>query len=263
MNNLLTHELKSNYISFLIWTISAVLIMFIFALMFPTFQTQADVFSEFLKSYPPEMIATFGISIETFNSIIGFYSFTCLYTMLILSIYAISVTLHIFSFEKTNKINEYLMSKPISRSKIFLTKLLASFIFVNLSFALYYLATFVTFNAISTEAIDNHELFLVNMTIYLCMLFFYGVGVLLATLLPKIKLVSVYAMGIVFIFYFFTILYSILEIEAFKYISPFSIYKVNDVLANGFDPKVVVVEIVIIILLVVLSYINFIKKEIK
>lgn len=263
MNNILKHELRNNYASFIIWTTSAIVIMFIFALMFPTFESQANTFSDLLKTYPQAMIDTLGISLDTFNSPIGFYSFSCLYAMLILSIYAISVTLHIFSFDKTNKINEYLMSKPITRSKIFLMKLLASFILVNLAFILYYLATYITFNFISTSEISNYDLFLVNMTIYLCMLFFFGIGVIIANLLPKIKFVSVYAMGIVFLFYFITILYSILEVDAMKYLSPFSTFKVNDVLVNGFDLKIVIIEIIIIIILIVLSYFNFIKKEIK
>lgn len=263
MSNILKHELKNNYVSLLIWTSSAIVIMLVFALMFPTFETQAGAFADLLKTYPKGFIETLGININTFITPIGFYSFTCLYTMLILSIYAINVSLHIFSYEKTHKINEYLLSKPISRSSVFIAKLLISFILVNLAFVIYHLATVIVFNFLTTADINNQDLLTVNITIYLCMMFFYAVGVILANIIPRIKFVSVYAMGIVFIFYFLTILHNVLDLEAMKYLSPFSVYNINSILADGFDVKIVVIEIIVIIALITFSYYNFIKKEIK
>lgn len=263
MNNIIRFELKSNLRNTIIWTLSAIGVMILFASMYPTFQEQASSFEELLKAYPPEVIKSLNLSLETFSTVIGFYTFTCIYTMIIIALFASTLTVKSFSYEKTKKIYEYLLTKPVTRSNVFVAKLISNFLLFTVGFVLFYIASIITMSAISSDAISYSALFNINVAIYFIGLFFFAIGTLIATALSKVKVVSAITLPLVFGFFFLSILKSLLDDDKLKYLSPFSMFDINEVAQTGIQLNVVVLVLALSAIFIGIAYSLFIKKDIR
>lgn len=262
MKTLFALEIKRNIKTIIIFTIIAIIVAILYMSLFPMFQEQSETFIEFLKSYPPEMLNTFDISIETFTTSIGLYSLTALYIMLVLGIMSIFLGLKQFGYDKTNKVYEYLFVKPISRKYIYLSKLISGFTMILFSYVLYLMSLMLIMQVIDSTY-DKSDFIIINFVILLLMIFLYLFGVTVANILPKIKSIPLFATGITFLFFFINVLAGILELEELNYLTPFGMHSINDILATGFDSKILFLEIILFIIIILVNYILFVKREVR
>lgn len=261
MNNLFIHELKNNYKISVLFLVSAIVVISLFTLIYPSFLTQSNEFNTLLSNYPQTFLEAMGINIDVFTSPIGFYSFASLYVNISLSIYASLIGLKLFSFEKTIKMSDYLFVKPVKKTNIFISKYISGVLLITLVFIIYLLNAFVIFSFSVDNLINVFDFIVVNMVIYCCMLFIFHISIFIGTILPKVKSVSAYAVTIVFSFYFVAVMGNLLNIENIKFITPFSLFNSMEVIQNGLSFVQIIYLLIVIMVIFIISMYIYIKNK--
>ncbi|HEX7494474.1 MAG TPA: ABC transporter permease subunit, partial [Bacteroidales bacterium] len=123
--NLFLKEIKRNALSLTIWTILITILITLTMSFYSTFLANQSKIAGMLTIIPKGALQFKGIS--NFNdllSVLGFYSVNnIIYMMVLGSIFAIVLASNILLKEEYDKTAEYLLTRPLTRSEIFMSKL--------------------------------------------------------------------------------------------------------------------------------------------
>ncbi|MAZ97217.1 MAG: hypothetical protein CMP53_06830 [Flavobacteriales bacterium] len=127
MNKVLYYkELKRNRKNTLIWTSIVVAFTFLILSIYPSFSQMGDQMTELMSTLPQEYARALGMDEGTWSSIIGFYStYYGIYITLLIGIFAASTGATIIGKEERDGTAEFLLTRPVTRSNIVTTKLMA------------------------------------------------------------------------------------------------------------------------------------------
>ena len=261
--NMFLHELKAYRKSTIIWTCSLIAIIVIFLSMFPAFSREAETFKELLEGFPEPIRKAFGLSVESMSSILGFYSYTFLYITLCGAIQAMNLGTSIVSKEVREKTADFLLTKPVTRSQIMTSKLLAAFTSLVITNVAYLAASSIMASIVKTEDYSYKIFFMISITLFFVQLIFLALGVMVSVLARKIKSVIPISLGTVFGFFIAGMFASTIGDEAVRYITPFKYFDTNYIIKNsGYETTFIIVEIVFIIAAITASYVVYCKKDI-
>jgi len=264
--NLFLMEMRRNIVSLIMWTIIISVLISVTMAVYPTFLANQSKVMGMMSLVPKGALQFKGISnINDLLSPLGFYASNNLVFMMVLgSIFAVVLGSNILLKEEYNKTAEYLLTKPLTRGEIFLSKL--ALVFLNIF--LLNLFTSIT-GLIALELVQKGEFslraFLILSVYSLLLNLLFGVcGLFISTLVKRAKPVTTFTIGLVLILYF---IYTISKISGnaarIGYISPFK-YVGVDVINPQYrlEPLNVLYFTGLTLLLGALSYRIYIKKDI-
>ena len=202
--------------------------------VYPTFfENQSKVLG--MMSLVPQGALQFkGISNFTdMLSVLGFYSVNnIIYMMVLGSIFAIVLASNILLKEEYNKTAEYLLTRPLTRSDIFFSKIAVLFLQYSLLNLVTTLAGFVSMELVKNRVVQHQGIFysfpvyLIAKSVIRC------IGLFMSTLVKRPKPITTFSIGLVLFLYFIYTLSKITEsISKIGYLSPFKY--VN---AEAFNP---------------------------
>ena len=264
--NLFAREMRRNALSLIIWTI--ILTFFIAATMsvYPTFLGNQSKVMGMLSLIPKEALQFKGISnFSDLLSVLGFYAVNNIIYMLVLgSVYAIVLSCNILLKEEYNKTAEYLLTRPLTRSEIFLSKLAVISINVFVLNLVTSVVGFIFIELVKKGSFSISAFLILSMYTLLLNLLFGAAGLFLSTVVKRPKPITTFCIGLVIILYFIFTLSKITEsISKIGYLSPFK-YVDTNVIDPAYkpDPVNLIYFIGISLLLVVLSYRLYLRKDI-
>jgi ABC-2 type transport system permease protein len=130
--------------------------------------------------------------------------------------------------EEYDKTAEYLLTRPITRSEIFFSKLAVVGVNVFLLNFVTALAGFICMELVKKGPFSITSFLILSFYTLLLNLLFGSIGLFMSTLVKRAKPVTTFAIGMVLIFYFIYTLSKITEsISAIGYISPFRYVDMN------------------------------------
>jgi ABC-2 type transport system permease protein len=123
--NLYTKEIKRNRKNLAIWTAIVLGFTMMVLAIYPYMAEMGEGLNVIMEKIPPELGKALGMDADTWSSILGFYStYYGVYIIVLLSIFTGSTAASILAKEERNQTSEFLMTRPISRTSNFLSKLL-------------------------------------------------------------------------------------------------------------------------------------------
>lgn len=257
--NIYIFELKAQAKSFLIWTLVIVLFLVIFmAGIYPVFNDSLDDITAMLQNFPPAFAAAFGIEIESMFSYGGFFGFSAAYTSLMGAILAVTLSVGTFAREKRSKCVDFLLTKPRSRSAIFLSKLLSGLTLLAASNIIITAAAAIGYNSAGKDEAFIGTFILAASALFPTQLVFYAAGLLFAVLAKKVRSVSGIATAFGFAGFILTALHGMLEKEIIRFIAPLDYFDAATVLkTGGFDAKYAATGLFVIAACVLISFVRF------
>lgn len=264
MSNVIIFEFKRNLRSSLIWLISLIAVVGLYAGYYPAIIESADGFVSMMEGFPPEFLAAFGL--EDFMSLFtvtGFYGFYGLYVTIAFAICATNLSINLFSYSKTKKIDEYLLVKPISRLSLFISRLCTGLIIIVAMWGLYTLAANFIFADVGGDSINLSDLLAMQSYMLILVLITFALGTIAGVCLPRIKIAISVAMPIVFGLYIIDFLVRFLELDFLEKISPFTIFSLTGAANNGINSSDTIVASIFLIAIFCISGFIFTKQESK
>ncbi|MEG0376209.1 MAG: ABC transporter permease subunit [Raoultibacter sp.] len=231
--NVYRFEFKHQALS-IIWqtALLAGLLAILMVAVFPVYADAETQVRTVLEGFPPEFAAMFGIAIDSIFSYGGFYTFGFLYLSLVGAIMASSLGLAVFSREKRSQCLDFLLAKPISRTRIFATKLLVCLTGLAVVNVVFVVTAWVVHAVSSDTALSTTQVVLMALALAGTQLVFLALSIAVATFLRRIRSVSGVATAIGFAGFLLTMLPELVD-EKLRFISPLQYFSPSDVIATG------------------------------
>ena len=228
--NLFLKEMRRNASSLMIWMIVITFLIVLTMSVYRTFMDNQSKIVGMLSLIPKGALQFKGIS--NFNdllSVLGFYSVNnIIYMMVLGSIFAIVLSSNILLKEEYNKTAEYLLTRPVTRSEIFFSKLAVLLLNVFLLNLVTSLAGFICIELVKRGPFSIGSFLILSTYTLLLNILFAAIGLFISTLIKRAKPVTTFSIGLVLILYFIYTLSKITESASkIGYISPFRFANVD------------------------------------
>ena len=261
--NIFRFEMKQNFRSTLIWALALAAVCFFFMAIYPSYANNAEDVRLLLHDWSDSALAAFGLDLNTFFSLEGFYSFTFVYIALCGAVQAMNLGLSIISKEYRNKTADFLLTKPVSRQQILTGKLSAVFTLLVCTNLIYIAASFLAAQLFKIEDYDRLILLLMSMSLFFIQIVFAALGVLTALLFRSIKSVISVSLSVVFGFFIIYMLDAILKEEWVRYLTPFKYFDTGYIVQHAsYDLPYVIAAVIVVIAAVAASTILYVKQDV-
>lgn len=230
--------------------------------IYPIFYSSLEDVQKMLSKFPPAFAAAFGMSINDLFSYGGFFSLSYVYLSLVGAIMAVSFAVSSFAREKRAKCSDFLLTKPVSRFRIFNAKLLANLSLLILCNLFFVVAVIAVHKSASPEEGLTGQMVLAAMGLFFTQIVFYTIGIFFATFAKKIRSVSGIATAFGFGGFILSALYNIFEKEILRYAAPLKYFNTSDVFENGgFDARYVITAGIVVVAGLLVSYWKYCKSD--
>ncbi|MFF3022282.1 ABC transporter permease subunit [Gottfriedia sp. NPDC057948] len=261
--NIFLHELKAYRKSTFIWTASLMAIVVFFLSLFPAIAKDYVQFSKVLEGYPEGVRKALGLEIESFGNVLGFYSYVFIYISLCGAIQAMILGTSIISKEVREKTADFLLTKPVTRIKVITSKIFAGVVSLAITNVFYLVATIMMAQHVKTAEYSSKSIILLSVSLYITQLLFFGIGILVSVVFPKIKAVLSISLAIVFGFFVVGMVVATDESNAKRFLSPFKYFEPKYIIAHSkFESNFLFASIGIILVSIIVSYMIYKKRDI-
>ncbi|MDY3079248.1 MAG: ABC transporter permease subunit [Oscillospiraceae bacterium] len=259
---LVKHELRQGRTAFLIWTAAIGFLLSVCIFLFPEMKGQMDSVNDVFASMG-SFTAAFGMDRLNFGTLTGFYAVECGNVLgLGGAFYAALCAVGILSKEEKERTADFLLTHPVSRTRIITEKLIAVLIQITAMNIIIYALSVGSIAAVGEE-IPWKEISLLHIAYYLLQLELAGICFGISAFLHRGS-VGI-GLGIAAVMYFLNLIANISETAEFlKYITPFGYCEGADIVSSGnLDGAKLAVGAVIGISGIVIAYLKYTKKDIR
>lgn len=233
--NLFLFELKKNRFSFILWSISLLTLQFLLMAFFPTVSKDAELMDTILAYYPEALLKAMGMGgAHSMSSILGYLTFILVFIQLCLAIQSAYIGFSFLSVEERELTADFLLTKPISRLKIFMAKYIAHLIVIMGIALVTCISIWLSILAFANgKPYEEKTLFLIFISIPLFQVTFFHIGMVVTVLTSKIKSPLTYTMGFAFSMYMLNAMQAILGGSWLGILSPFYHYEISSIVEMG------------------------------
>jgi ABC-2 type transport system permease protein len=262
--NIYLHEFKMSSRSVISWSIAIFLLISLFMSIFPGFAGEAEALNDLMAEFPEEFLMAFGMNGIDMSTVLGFFSMVVLFCQICVAIQAANYGLALVSVEERELTADFLLSKPVGRTRILTSKLLAALTGLVITNVVVWISSFVLISVFRDgRPYQTKTLVLLLLTITFLQLFFLTVGILISLLVRRIRSVTPYSMGLVFGLYVLSAFGGMIGDDKLTYITPFKHFEANYIITHAaFDLPLALISVCAIILSVIGSYILYAKRDI-
>ncbi|MCK4898060.1 MAG: ABC transporter permease subunit [Anaerolineales bacterium] len=251
--------------SVITWSLAIALLIFIYLSIYPSFARDSELLNDVLASFPEEFLIAFGMTDMDWSTILGFFGIVFLFTQICLSIQAANYGFSLVSVEETDLTADFLLAKPVGRTKILTSKLLAAITGLTITNLVVWISSFVFLRMYSEGGqFETKPVLLLMLSIVIFQLFFLTVGMLISLLVKRVRSVTPYSMALAFGMYVMNAFGGMIGEDKLEIISPFKHFDPSYILKNGsYDLPLVLISVVTIVISISGSYVLYLKRNIR
>ncbi len=262
--NIYKFELKMLIKSMIVWSLGISFGLIFYLSFYPMMAADTDAFSQLMDDFPPEFLAFFGMAGEyAFTSLIGYFILTFGMIQIPIGIQAANYGLNMLSVEERELTADFLLTKPVKRSTIFISKLLAALTSLTVVNIVVSFSSIVTLLIFKDDPLPWKGIIVLLTSTIFFQLFFVGIGMLISMSVKKIRSVMPFSLALGFGLYIINSLGEMFTSNLFKVFSPYGHFKPGYIIAEesyhiGFS----IVSFAVIIGTIFASYFLYMRRNI-
>ena len=262
--NIFLREMKANRLSLILWCVG---VLFMVATGMGKYTSLSDTgtsLNALMADMPKSLQAIMGTNSLDLSSVIGYYGLLYLYLVVMAGIHASMLGANIISKEERDKTVEFLLVKPISRSQMITSKLLAAFVNIVMFNVITFILSIVMVQqyAGGEEVVGDISMMMLGMLIL--QLIFLVIGTAIAAVHKNSKKAATLSTGILLVTFILSIAVNMnSKLENLKYFTPFKYFEASRLMSEGFEVVYIILSILLIILLTVVTYIFYAKRDVR
>lgn len=262
--NIYRHELRIRLKSVITWSLAVTALMLIYFSFFSVFADQAALMNDMLARFPAEMRAAFGLDKMDLATVLGYYSFIFLFVQLCLAIQASNYGFGLVSIEESELTADFLLSKPVSRTQLLTSKLLATLTGLTITNLVVWVSSFAAISLFSGQReYKPTTLILLLVSIVIFQLFFLSVGLVISLLVKRVRSVTPYALGLGFGSYVLSAFSGLLGDVKLELITPFKHLDAAYIVQQGaYDTPLLLLNIAVSLVSLAVSYWLYLRRDI-
>ncbi len=258
------HEFLARINSVLVWSVSAAAFLILVFSIYPGFADEAAMINEIWAKFPPELLAAFGMNKLNMTTVLGFYGFMLIFIQLFLAIQAGNYGFGLVSIEENELTADFLLTKPVSRSQVLLSKLLAALTSMFLTTLVVWAGTLVCMALYAGgREYDSSTLLLMMLSLPIFQIFFLGVGLVVSLLVKRVRSVTPYSLGLAFGSYVLAAFSGMLGDVKLELITPFKHFDPAYIVEHGaLNTPLVLLNLAVTLVALAACYILYIRRDI-
>jgi ABC-2 type transport system permease protein len=262
--NIYRHEFRARLKSVVIWSLALITLIVFFFSLFPVFADQAALMNEFMARYPQELRAAFGMDNMDLAMVLGFYSFIFMFVQLCLAIQAGNYGFGLVSIEESELTADFLLSKPVSRTQVLTSKLLAALTSLVITDVAVWVSSIIAILFFRGErGYEPRTLLLVLLSALIFQLFFLSVGLVISLLVKRVRSVTPYALGLAFGAYILSAFSGVFGEVALEYLTPFKHLDAAAIVKTGaYNTPLVLLNLAVSLVALAVSYWLYNRRDI-
>jgi ABC-2 type transport system permease protein len=261
--NIYKHEFKMHLKSVAIWSVALVLLVMVYLSAFTVIAAETETMNEMMANFPKELLVAFGMDNLDWSSVLGFYSVVFLFCQICLAIQAANYGFSLVSIEERELTADFLLAKPVKRSQILTSKLLAALTSLTITNVMVWISSFVVIEMVREgREYDQTALVMVLLTILVFQLFFLSVGMLISLLVKRVRTVTPFSMALAFGMYVLNVFSGMLGDVTLEVISPFKHFDPNYIIANLEYDALALISVAAIVVSIAGSYVLYARRNI-
>ncbi len=262
--NIFRYEFRSLRGSLVLWLVALSLLALMFISLYPAFSSDMKISQLLVDKFPPFVRDMFGISLAAFASFLGFYAYTFTYITLAGAVQAMNVGVGLLSREDSAKTTDFLFTKPVTRTKIFLSKLAAGLCVLVLTSLGYTLIVLLFTQLIGVGEFDVQKYLVMNAVFFGLQVWFMALGLLVSQLVKKVRSIVALSLGWVFGFFVIGLIGALIGNDKIRYITPFKYFDyLSYVMFESSELRYLVVGGLFIIAATITSYIIYTRRDVR
>jgi len=262
--NIFRQEFNMRLRSVITWSVAVAALIWIYGSLFSSFADQAELLNEMMANFPEQLLTAFGIKDVNLATVLGYFGFLFLFVQICLAIQAANYGFSLVSVEEREWTADFLLSKPVGRTRILTSKLFAALCGLAITDIVVWIssvAVVTLFKGDRTYEIKPLLLLLVSIVPF--QLFFLSVGLVISLLVKRIRSVTPYAMALGFGMYVLSVFGDLLGESTLEKLTPFKHFEPNYILQKGaWDLPLVLISVAVIVIAVVGSYLLYTRRDI-
>jgi ABC-2 type transport system permease protein len=253
-----------NLRSVITWSVAVAALIIVFVSLFSSFAQDAVLLNEMMANFPEELLAAFGMTGVDLSTILGFFSLAFLFVQVCLAIQAANYGFSLVSIEEREWTADFLLAKPVARTQILTSKLLAALSGLIITDIVVWITSFLFINLFKGDATyETSSLLLLLLSIVPFQLFFLAVGLVVSLLVIRVRSVTPYAMALAFGMYVLSAFGDLLGEVALEKITPFKHFEPNHIIQHGaYDLPLVLISVAAIVVSLLGSYVLYARRDI-
>ena len=262
--NIYMHEFKMNLRSVIIWSMAIVLLIFVFMSMFNAIARDAELLNEMLAKFPQQLLMAFGMDKIDMSTVLGFYALAFTFCQICIAIQAANYGFSLVSIEERDMTAEFLLAKPVGRTKILTSKLLSAISGLTITNLAVWISSFVFIHVYKGgRSYDTKTLLLLLIGLFIFQFVFLTVGLLISLLVKRVRSVTPYSMAFAFGMYVLSAFGGMLGDVKLELITPFKHFEPNYIIQHAaYDLPLVMISLSFIAVSVVGSYLLYVRRNI-
>lgn len=258
--NILIHELKQNLGKTIIWILG----ILAFTLLYMSiFSELTGNYNELVQNFPEAFKKTLGLTEEGLSTFPALYALVLNMIILVGSVQAMNLGTGIISKEVRNKTADFLFSKPVKRETVLTQKMLAGFIILIITNLSFLIGAQLLIKVFIEDSYAFNTFLTSSLTLFFIQLFFFALGYFMGAVLPKVKSVIAVSLPVVFGFYVFGLLDTVIGVEKIKWLTPFKFFNLGELTKGGqYSVSILVYLAILLAGFLTTTYIIYRKKDI-
>jgi len=261
--NIYKFELGMLKKSILIWALAIPAFFLFYVSFFP--MMSGEGMDSLFDQFPEEFMSFFGINPDLpMSNILGYVALTYGMIQIPMAIQASNYGFHMLSVEERELTADFLLTKPISRTQIMISKFLASMTSLTIvNIAVSFSTVLGTMLFRGDQTVNWSAVLVLLSSNVFFQLFFVSVGMFVSTIAKKIPSVLSLSMGFGIGLYVLSSLGTMLESTLFMVMTPYSHFSPSYILAEGsYNWSLVWISFAVIILSFGGSYFFYLRRNI-
>ncbi len=249
---------KNKIKSILIFTI--VIIFFLMASLtkFEAFAADTENTKQLLDSFPKVIMVVYGMSDLDITTIGGYFAVVSLYTAIMLSIYGAILGSKIIYEEEDIMTSEFIFTRPVSRTKVYITKLLVALLTITILNILVIIGNYFILST-QYEVFDGFEI--ISLVQYVLCIFSLSIGALLTTLKAN-RFATIASAATVTSLFLVKAIGELKEINL-SLLTPFYAFNNSNILNDSFNMIYVYYYLILSVIFIVAGSFILNKRDIK
>lgn len=262
--NIFQHELRIRWRSVLSWTLGLLGLHLLYLPFYGTFADQAALINQMLANFPPEFLEAFGMSGVDLSTVLGFYSFIFAIAQLLLAIQAANYGVGLLSVEESEWTADFLMTKPVSRQKIWVSKVLATLTSLLVTDVALFVMVFGLIPLFDQgNSYDSALLTKLLLTVIPFQLFFFSLGLAISLLVRRVRNVTPYGLGLGFGTYVLNAFSGTLGESKLEWLTPFKHFDPAYLIQhNALDNRLWPISVLVIVSGLLFAYFRYLRRDI-
>lgn len=257
-------EMKVNFKNFIIWLIILIILFLVVFLVYPSIinSDNIKIIDEMMSIFPEEILKAFNMDLSSIDSAYGWLkSEGFVFILLIIGCYSGILGSNILLKEESDKTIEYLNSLPVKRNTIIINKILPGLIYIILITICIGIFNYIGLSI--SGSFNKKQYILLSITPLFSSVVTFFACLFLSTFTHKTKKTFGISLGIVLISYVLQMLSTLSQsVEFLKYLSVFTLSDIRNVITNiSINPIMIFISIILSIIFLILTIINYNKKE--